>query len=161
MQSLATIRNWQIDQLRKSIPVIGSIIRSKSPEAMRTYRDGGDGWTTLEIMCHLRDFENVYLQRARLTLEQDNPDLPFPDPNQLVIDNRYNEQDIEAVYREWVEAREAYVTLLEGVDDEQGERPANHPTRGPFTLHDQLFLTVWHDTNHIEQMTRTLDEKKQ
>jgi uncharacterized damage-inducible protein DinB len=156
MQPLKTIRTWQLEQLAKAVKTIEHIVANCSPEVARTARDGGDGWTVLEVMGHLRDFEAVFIERARLTLEQEMPDLPFPDPLQLVVEKVYNEDDLPESFNTWAAARRENLALLEAVAEEDWERPANHPTRGPFTLTDQLFLTVWHDMNHIEQMAKIL-----
>lgn len=159
MQPLKTIRTWQLEQLAKAVKTIELIVANCSPEVARTARDGGDGWTVVEVMGHLRDFEAVFLERARLTLEQEMPDLPFPDPVKMVVDRAYNDDDLMESLETWAASRREFLALLGGVADEDWERPANHPTRGPFTLTDQLFLTVWHDLNHIEQMAKILQGK--
>jgi len=161
MQAMDTIRHWQIDQLRKDMAVLGHIVKHTSQEDATTYRDGGEGWTALEALCHLRDFEAVFFERAQITLAQAMGDLPFPDHEALVTEKNYNAQSLDVVYTEWAQTRREYIEFLQGISgDDTWEKPGKHPTRGPFTLNDQLFLTVWHDTNHIEQIVRTLDEKQ-
>lgn len=162
MQPMTTIRHWQIDQLRKFIPVLGQFIRGVSQEDATTFRDGGDGWTVVEVMCHLRDVEATFLERAKLTTTEDFPDLPFSDPTQRAIDEKYNETDLQTAYDTWVENRQAYIAFMEAVgdDEDQWERPGKHPNRGKFTLNDQLFLVVWHDMNHFEQVVRIIQERQ-
>lgn len=153
------IRGWQLSQLNKGISILSHILANVSDEDMRMLSDGEEGWTTLEVLCHLRDFEKVFLDRARLTVQQDNPVLPFPDPEILVFENGYNEDDPKAVLRDWTQLRQDHHIFLSDCADDVWERPAKHPTRGNFTLHDQLFLSVWHDTNHFEQILRILSQK--
>ena len=160
MQPLATIRGWQLDTLHKSISIIAYILQSTPVDDLKTYRDGGEGWTTLEVLGHLRDYEELFIKRAQLTLAEEFPLLPNPDPDELAVTNQYNQQDVMAVVATWTASRRKFIALLEGVADEDWERTANHPRRGPFTLNDQLLLTAWHDCNHIEQMARILAEKK-
>lgn len=160
MQPLSTIRNWQFDELRKSVSVVGFIVQNASGEAIRTYRDGGDGWTVLEVLCHLRDFEDVFFQRARLTLEQDQPELPFPNPDQLAVEHHYNQQDGNRVLEAWSKQRALSLAALESVDEADWSREAKHPVRGLITLMDQLLLMTWHDMNHIAQMIHILSERK-
>ena len=66
------MRQRQISQLEKDIAVARFIVDAAGPDAMRTNRDGGDGWTALEALCHLRDFEEIFIARATVTLEEDN-----------------------------------------------------------------------------------------
>lgn len=154
--NIENIRGWQLSAMEKTISTLDYLIHSVPEGVLSAVRDGGDGWTVLEVLGHLNDFEAVFHERARLTLEQDMPDLPFPDHNQLIIDNAYNSQNVEAVFSAWKAKREAYIAYLKEVTGDAWERPANHPTRGAFTLNDQLFLTVWHDSNHLEQIAHIL-----
>ena len=152
------IRGWQLSQLDKAISIFENVIAGVSDEDMRMLRDGEEGWTTLEVLCHLRDYEAVFLQRVRMTVQQDNPVLPSPDPEILVFEKSYNEDDPQTVLADWKKLRQEQHGFLSACADDAWERPAKHPRRGAFTLHDQLFLTVWHDTNHLEQILRILKE---
>ena len=156
----STIRGWHIDQLRKSLKMLDSILKPISPLDATTYRDGGAGWTVLEVLCHLRDYEDVFRERSTLTVEREFPDLPNPNPDEWAVERRYNEQDLRAVYSDWVNRRNGFLAYLEGLDESSWQRTANHPRRGSMSLQDQLTLTAWHDVNHIEQITRILAEKK-
>jgi hypothetical protein len=160
MLPMETIRKYEFDQLDKSLKVVNYLISTASPTDLTTFRDGGTGWTVLEVLCHLRDFEAVFFERARLTIEQEYPDLPFPDPPLLAIERRYNEQDVRTVFGEWAATRADHLDYLAGLAEEDWERAGNHPTRGRFTLHDGLLLAAWHDMNHTEQMVKILTGKQ-
>lgn len=156
----STIRGWHLDQLRKDLQILDSILKTISPQDATTYRDGGTGWTVLEVICHLRDFEGVYHERTMLTVERDSPDLPLPNQDEWATERRYNEQDLWTAYYEWVNRRNAFLAYLEGLDETAWQRVGKHPKRGPMSVQDQLALTAWHDVNHIEQITRILAERK-
>jgi uncharacterized damage-inducible protein DinB len=160
MQPMPKVRGYLLEQLRNAIMTTEYIVQSTTqPDAM-TYRDGGDGWTVVEVICHLRDFDKVFLERANLTMNEDFPDLPFPSPDGLAADLKYNEQDLNAVFEEWKTSRENYVGYFEGVvTDDDWERAGNHPKRGHFTLNDQLIVAVWHDMNHLAQIGKILTQK--
>ena len=165
MQPLTTIRNWQLDQLRKAIGVMRYLVASTSPLDAHTYRDGGNdgnvaGWTALEVLCHLRDWDGIFSERFRVTVEQDNPPLPNADPAQTAIDQRYNEQDADEAVATWAEKREGVISYLSGLDESAWARTAQHSTRGPMTLMDTLMLMTWHDMNHIEQMVKILNGRQ-
>lgn len=156
----ATVLGWQFTQLANNIRSVESILRMSDPQALTSFRDGGTGWTALEVLCHLRDFEQVFIERARVALEQDNGALPFPNPDDLARDRRYNEQSVDAVLAEWKTRRADFIAYMRDRSDADWERTAIHPTRGVLTLLEQLFLATLHDTTHLEQMTRTLNEKR-
>jgi uncharacterized damage-inducible protein DinB len=160
MYAAAMIRDLKFDEMRRAQQSVRNVLEISTPEALRTYRDGGSGWTVTEVLCHLRDFESVFLERARLTVNDDFPDLPFPDPDQLALDHDYAKEDAWPAFEDWVRRRLAFLEYLECRSEEDWERAANHPTRGRFTLHQQLMLTTWHDINHLEQITRILVGKQ-
>jgi uncharacterized damage-inducible protein DinB len=156
----ATLRGWHMDQLRKSVHIVNSIIENCSQTDLKTLRDGGTGWTVLEVLCHLRDYEALFLERAHMTVEQTDAALYNPNPDELASARRYNEQNLSDIYAEWRKNRSDFLGFLEGQNDSAWERAAIHPKRGRMSLQDQLALTAWHDVNHLEQITRILAEKK-
>lgn len=158
--NLETIRSWQFTKMELSLKTTGFIFAQADAQALKVYRDGGTGWTALEVLGHLRDFEMVFYQRALVTVEEDHPPLPFPDPDELALSRNYNGQDWQALLNELRTERMVYIDFLKARAETDWERTAQHPKRGPLTLHDQLFLTTLHDTIHLEQITRILLEKK-
>ncbi len=160
MNAASMIRDLYFDQLRRTQLSVRHILDLSEREPLLTYRDGGTGWTVTEILCHLRDFESVFLERAQLTANSDFPDLPFPDPDQLAIDHHYAAEQTWQAFEDWQRRRRAFLEFLECLEEDAWERAANHPTRGRFTLKQQLALAAWHDVNHIEQITRILQERK-
>lgn len=160
MRPMTTIRRWHFEQLQYALKTAGYLLQTADPQALTTYRDHGEGWTAAEVIGHLLDCERLFLERAKLTMTQDCPELPFPDQDQEVIQGRYNERDPQATWAEWAQVREAYLTYLGTIPDEEAwERAGRHPKFAPFSLNDQLFLICWHDMIHLEQITRILSEK--
>ena len=151
---------WQYGLLNNSLLTIKHLLQMTPAEHLTSFRDGGTGWTVTEVLCHLRDFEDVFYVRAQMTVNEKLAELPFPDPDQQAIDNRYAEQDPHEVYATWVNYRERFLSFLEERTEDEWKRVAIHPKRGKFTLYDQLMLTPWHDVNHLEQITRILAEQK-
>jgi uncharacterized damage-inducible protein DinB len=158
--NFAQLTGWQITLLGYNIQSIERVIGMADASALTTYRDGGTGWTALEVLGHLNDFEDVFIQRAKITVEQENGALPFPKPDDLALEHQYNTLSIESVMESWKSRREALIAYLKERAATDWERIAMHPVRGPLTLFDQLTLVTMHDSLHLEQMTRTLTEKR-
>jgi hypothetical protein len=154
------IRNWQYQQIENNIKSYEALLSLLDREALTTYRDGGTGWTALEIICHLRDFEQVFIERAQVAVEQEEGALPFPNPDALAAEGRYMEQSLDEVLAEWKRRRAALLEYYRARADADWERVAIHPTRGRLTLLDLLCMTPMHDALHLEQLTRTLREKR-
>lgn len=156
---LQTIRKWQFTRMELSLQTVASIAANVPVEALTTYRDGGNGWTVTAVVAHLRDFERLFLERAQLTIDQEAPALPYPDPDELAAQNDYYGLAFKPTFEEWSAARAEFLAFMRARTEDDWERSAQHPTRGPFTLHDQLFLASLHDSLHLEQITRVLAEK--
>jgi hypothetical protein len=160
MQTVSTIRAWEVEQLRKSLPIVSSLFRLLPYKAFTVWRDGGTGWTGLEVLCHLGDYEAIFLERAKVTVERDNPMLPRPDQAVMAREGNYNEQNPDEALEVWTQRRAEFLAYLESLAEAAWERTATHPRRGSMLLHHQLSLTAWHDVNHLEQFTRILAEKR-
>lgn len=106
MLPMQSIRNWQLLNMRNAQATVRYILEKTDVESLTSYRDGGEGWTALEVLGHLRDYEVVFYERVNLTKTQEMPDLPFPEPNQLAATNNYNGLDIWEVYEAWVANRQ-------------------------------------------------------
>jgi uncharacterized damage-inducible protein DinB len=160
MRPMTTIRRWHFEQLRYSLNMVHYIVQTTAAKDLTTYRDSNGGWTVAEVIGHLLDCERLFLERAKLTLTQDCPDLPFPDQAEDVIKGRYNERDPETTLTYWRQVRDDYLAYLGTIPDDAWAREGKHPEYAPLSLNDQLFLACRHDLLHIEQMTRILTEKQ-
>jgi hypothetical protein len=145
------------EQLELSYKTVAVLARGATIERLTTLRDGPEGWTTLEVVCHLRDIELMFHERVQQSLAQDNPAFPHVDQDAWVIERRYNEQDLNTALADWYAERERFYATIEGLHAEQLERPYVHPLRGPETVLDMVLNTVRHDLLHIEQISRILN----
>ena len=152
------VRQRHITLMRNSVRTLGNILQHVTQEEAASYRDGGDGWTVLEVICHLRDYDLIFCNRAQMMLEQDYADLPGYDHEALATERDYNSQDLSAVYAGLAESRERFAAFFENLTDEQWTRAGVHPERGHFTMTDAVMQVGLHDSDHLEQITRILAE---
>src|SRR3954469_18956893 len=52
-------------------------------------------WSTLELICHLADFEPIYVDRFKRILSHENPTLLAADENLFAKHLHYQERDAE------------------------------------------------------------------
>ena len=140
--NMATVRDWQLTMLEKNIASIERVVRMSDGAALTTFRDNGTGWTALETLCHLRDFEAIFMERAQITVEQEDGALPFPKPDDLAAARDYNTQPLGAVLTEWQHNRSALIAYLRARPESDWERTAIHPVRGVLTLMDRNYSAV-------------------
>lgn len=159
MTTLAAVRKRAIETMQLTCKMIGNVFQNISQETATTLRDGPDGWTALEVLCHLRDFDAIFQQRAQMILDEEYPKLPAYNQDELAIERNYNGENVEDVYRTLQESRQRFVAFFEGLTDEQWERAGVHPRVGHFTMTDAAMQVSYHDNLHLEQITRIVAAK--
>ncbi len=160
---MTKVRTRQISMMYKTCATVGNILKTISQEdatTMRDLNDGDKGWTVLEVLGHLADYDSYFYQRAVMILEQVYPQLPAYDPEALAIEHAYNAQDMDAVYARLYESRQRFIEFFNNLNDEQWNRAGVHPEKGHFTLTDAVMQVSSHDIGHIEQITRILAQTR-
>ena len=154
--------SWQqvherhLGAMRVSCDILGHILRGLSNERARALRDGPDGWSILEIVCHLRDFDEIFYQRARMMQAQDQPQLAAYDHEAMAIERAYQQQDLAEAYSALKTSRERFIAFFAGMTPAEWERDGVHPERDSFTMTDAAMQVGLHDLDHLEQITRVL-----
>lgn len=157
---LTPIRQRHIHLMQTTLDILGNVLAPVSQVVATSLRDGHDGpkgWTVVEVVCHLRDFDLFFQHRAQLILRQDNPALPKYDHEALAIERSYVNQDVHQAYTVLVESRRQFVEFFENLTAAQWERAGIHPERGHFTMTDAVIQVGHHDCTHLEQITRILN----
>ena len=154
--SLTHLRRSQLAAMRLTCEVLGHIVGNISEADAHEKRDGEDGWSIVEIVCHLRDFDAIFHSRARMMLQEDDPLLPAYDHEAMAIDGDYQSESVAMAYEDLQLSRAAFIAFFKALSDEQWARAGVHPERGPFTMTDALMQVPAHDLDHLEQITRVL-----
>jgi hypothetical protein len=141
-----------IRSLKKTPQILNYVLRDVNHEGARMITDGPDGWNTLQIICHLRDFEEIFFERSRLMIEQERPMLPSYDAHQLVVDNDYVNQGYRAALMQFSETRRKHIEYLAMLTPEDWWRSGVHPEHGVITVLEQAMQVALHDVDHIEQI---------
>jgi len=116
------------------------------------YRPGSDGgWGIVEILPHLRDWEEIFFERARRIVEEDNPELPGYDDALWPIERDYRGQDPREVFDDFADLRGEHVEFLLTLSPEDWERTGVHSLYGEITLRWMENHVCDHDSVHLEQ----------
>jgi len=145
--------------MRHSLATLDFMLADVSQQVATTRRDPNDGdkgWTVLEVVCHLRDFDRIFRSRARQMLAESEPQLQGYDHERMAVEFGYNAQDLRTALAELHASRGETADLFAALQGEQWQRSGVHPERGRFTMDDALIQVGLHDMLHIEQITRIL-----
>ncbi len=161
MTTLTLVRERSISLMKRTMDTLSNIFSQVTHEkatSLRDLNDGDKGWTALEVLCHLRDFDEIFYNRAVMMLEYDHPQLPAYDHEAMAIENDYISQDLAAVLAELQEKRTRFIQFWQDLGEEQWERTGQHPERESFDMTDAVMQVGLHDAIHIEQITRILNQ---
>jgi hypothetical protein len=113
----------------------------------------------LEIACHLRDVEYLFVERYGKMANHDLPALGMLDQDALAASLKYNGDDPATALRDFRALRLETVALLGALAHQSWQRVGVHPKRGEITIATQVeSLHLPHDTNHLNQI-RALKER--
>jgi len=121
---------------------------------VRPASDGG--WGVVENLAHIRDWEEIFLERARVIVEQNRPHLPAYDDELWAIERDYRSQSPWPIVEQFRELRSRLVALLEGLPAEAWDRVADHSAYGEITLQWMIDHIADHDQEHLAQLREAL-----
>jgi uncharacterized damage-inducible protein DinB len=112
--------------------------------------------STLEVVCHITDFEPVYADRMKRVIALDNPTLLGADENLFLKRLAYHDRDLEEELALVERTRSQMARILRTLPPEALQRTGNHSERGPMSL-EKLITSI---TNHITHHVGFIREKR-
>lgn len=152
----AATKERVIRRMQQTPVIYKAILQGVTPERARTATDGPNGWSIVEIMSHVYEYEGLFMSRIQQMLTEDKPVFPQLDQAALAKQDRYQDRDFVQMWNGWLERRRAFLDLLKGLTDEQWQRLGVHPLLKEVTVMEMGLNTVVHDIDHLEQITRAL-----
>lgn len=148
----------QFSRMSRTADDLAAALRGQ-PEAVVSKRPAENAWAAKEVVCHLRDTEDLFQSRFQTILDEDEPKFSPFDPDKLAAEREYLKDDAAEALEAFRAKRRGNLSLLAGLKPEQMERGGIHATRGRMTISDFVALMVSHDDNHLDQLKRALDGK--
>lgn len=154
---MATVAE-QIERLRRTADDLAAALKGM-PEAIAAKRPAEKAWAAKEVVCHLRDVEELWLNRFQTILANDEPKLLPIDPDAWALDRQYLRNDAGEALASFRRRRRETLDFLAALKPEQWERAGLHSSRGRLTVRDFVGFMAGHDDNHLDQLKRALDGK--
>lgn len=134
------------------------LLRNYSHVQAATARGGEEGWSVVEVICHLRDSEEASLERTRAMRDQFNPKLSARDPAKLAIERNYASTSLDSALSAFLKFRSVHIEELTALSEEQWERLGEHVSAGRITISGMIAHLVAHDAIHLAQISRQLSK---
>lgn len=106
-------------------------------------------WSTLEVVCHLADFEIVYADRLKRVIAENSPTMFGGDPDVFAAGLAYHARDLEEELRLIESCRTQVTRILRTLKPEDFSRVGKHSEAGPLTLLQLLERVTGHVPHHV------------
>jgi hypothetical protein len=149
----------RLSRLERTADELAAALKGQ-PEPALARRPDPKNWAAKEVVCHLRDTEEMFYSRFQQIMVNDEPKfVPMsPDtPDRWADERQYLSSDVHralAAFRRW---RDENLAVLKKLRPEHWQRAGIHHTRGRMTAEDIVTLLAWHDDNHLGQLKRALE----
>jgi hypothetical protein len=114
-------------------------------------------WSTLEVVCHIADFDPILADRIKRVIALDKPPLIGADENSFAAKLAYHDRDVEEELTIVERTRSQLGRILRKLPADAWSRTGVHNERGPLTL-EQLVATA---SRHIPHHVKFIQEKRQ
>jgi hypothetical protein len=155
---------------------LAAAIQGRTDDAL-SRRPDERNWSAKEVICRLRDIEELFMLRFHMMLGTDEPtfltlgDMPpnpqrwgiggrigMPlDPARLAEERQYLRNDTFVALSTLRGRREESLIFLRGLTPAQWQRGSIHLIDGRMTFEDWIALIAEHDDEHLDQLTRALN----
>jgi len=147
-----------IAQLENAVDKYESALKGASPDVL-TRRPDEKNWAPVEIICHVRDVEEIYLGRYKTVLSLTDSRFQLAEADRWAEERQYLRNDAFQALSAFRSRRKDTIEFLKTLTPEHLERTGIHPTLGRKTLADLVKALAGHDTNHLDQLERALAGK--
>jgi hypothetical protein len=148
----------QLARMSRTVADFAAAIRGASDPQL-SKRPDDKNWSAKEVVCHMRDTEESFMQRFQIIIAMDDPKLFPAEPDRWATERQYLRNDTAEALDAFRARREESLRFFRELRPEQWERAGVHATRGRITLRDFVGLMAWHDDNHLDQLKRALAGK--
>jgi hypothetical protein len=145
-----------IAALKSTPETLHGLLTQMTVEQARSAKGGDENWSVVEVICHLRDAEEISLGRVQTMRVQDHPKIVRYDQEALARERNYRDADPYVALEAFAGFRERHVAALSALSAEQWERDAEFEAFGQMTISAHTIHKLYHDTIHCAQIARQL-----
>src|SRR5262249_331080 len=113
-------------------------------EAVLSQRPDEKNWAAKEILCHLRDIEELWTVRAQTVLLAENQMFLRNYPDRWIQERQYLRNDSANALAAFRIRRQEALELFRKLSPTQLQRTCNHAVLGRITIDQIIGLLAWH-----------------
>jgi uncharacterized damage-inducible protein DinB len=137
-----------VENYLAGVPTLRDAVAGMSREQLLARPVPGK-WSTLEVVCHLADFEPIVADRMKRVIAEDRPALVGADEKRFAAALAYHQREAEEELAVIEKTRRSMARILRTLPDEALARVGVHNERGPLTLENLLQGAIDHVSHHV------------
>jgi len=145
-----------LDTLRATPNRLRDIITGRG-DAELTRAAVGGGWGPVEVFCHLRDLEELIIERVGRILTEDDPYMAAVDETLWPIEREYSHQNPWVALEQFAENRARFTAMLSELSSDQWHRRGHHEELGEQSVLWYARHAAEHDAMHEQQLRELLE----
>jgi len=145
-----------IEALNATPEILQGLLSKVTLEQARSAKGGDENWSVGEVICHLRDAEEISLGRVKTVRDQDCPRIARYDQEVLARERNYREDDPHAALEAFADFRKQHTAVLSGLSAEDWDRSGEFEAFGKMTISAHTIHKLYHDSVHCAQIARQL-----
>jgi hypothetical protein len=106
-------------------------------------------WSTLEVVCHLADFDPILADRMKRIIAEERPALLGADEKRFAAALAYHERDLDEELSILEHTRSQMARILRTLPPDALQRVGVHNERGELTLERVITTCINHISHHI------------
>lgn len=146
----------RFSRLASTADELGAALADASAPALAR-RPAPAAWAPVEIVCHLRDNEEWFLQRLQQIMLMDEPVFVQTNPERWASERQYLRNDAaEALAAFRARRAETLAFLAARASGDLARAGVHSDSRGRRTMDEFVAVIAAHDDNHLDQLRRAL-----
>ena len=118
-------------------------------------------WSIAQIVLHLADVEIVLAYRVRMILSAPGGPIQAFNQDAWVVSQHAERSDAHTSLALFSTLRASMVRLFGTLTEEELDRYGMHAERGRESIRHLIRMSTGHDRNHLSQIERLLEERRQ
>ena len=145
MANLAEMINAYVEGPKALRQAVAGMTREQA-----TARPVAGKWSTLEVVCHLADFDPILADRMKRVIAEEKPTLIGADENRFAAALAYHDRDLEEELTIIDKTRQQLARILRKLPSQALSRTGMHNERGQLTVGKYIQSTIDHLEHHLK-----------
>ena len=141
-----------LNSLENTPKTLVNIIDQVKPDKYNEVTDP-DRFNLTEMVAHLADFDDIFLDRLRLAHESPGASVESFDPDKRAYEKHYRSRDLHHELDVFENRRRDLVDFLNQLSPDDWSKKFHHPDLGETTIDEYANIILAHDLSHLSHAT--------